>query len=54
MNESCFLNCSVQGFSLHDSARSPKFELFTHFRDLRPEIDQTKYRTAMEDKEAAQ
>ena len=41
-------------FSLHDSARSPKLELFSHFRDFWPQIDQAKYRTAMDDKDAAQ
>ena len=41
-------------FSLHDSARSPKLELFSHFRDFWPQIDQVKYRTAMDDKDAAQ
>ena len=40
-------------FSLHDSARSPKLELFSHFRDFWPQIDQAKYRTAMDDKDAA-
>lgn len=39
-------------FSLHDSAKSPKLELFVHFRDFWPQIDQTKYRTGMEDKDA--
>ena len=32
-------------FLLHDSARSPKLVLFSHFRDFWSEIDQTKYRT---------
>ena len=41
-------------FSLPDSARSPKLELFSRFRDFWPHIDQAKYRTAMEDKDAAQ
>lgn len=41
-------------FSLHDSVRSPKLELFGHFREFWPQIDQTKYRTATEDKDAAQ
>ena len=41
-------------FSLHDSARSPKLELFSHFRDFCLQIDQAKYRTAMDDKDAAQ
>jgi len=38
-----------QVFSLHDSARSPKLELFSHFRDFWPQIDQV-----MDDKDAAQ
>jgi len=40
-------------FSLHDSARSPKLELFSHFRDFWPQIHQAKYRLAMDDKDAA-
>ena len=40
-------------FSLHESATSPRLELFSHFRDFWPQIDQAKYRTAMEDKDAA-
>src|SRR5688572_32566614 len=41
-------------FSLHDSARSPKLALFSHFHDFWPQIDQAKYRTAMDYKDAAQ
>src|SRR5688572_10081443 len=38
-------------FSLHDSARSSKLELFSHICDFWPQIDQAKFRTAMDDKE---
>src|SRR5688572_25265174 len=41
-------------FSLHDSARSPKLAIFSHFHDFWPQIDQAKYRTAMDYKDAAQ
>ena len=53
LNLVCRYHVSEIVFSLHDSARSPKLELFSHFRDFRPQIDQVKYRTAMENKDIA-
>ena len=53
LNLACRYYVSEMVFSLHDSARSPKLKLFSHFRDFRPQIDQAKYRTAMENKDIA-
>ena len=39
--------------SLHDDSKSPKMELFSHFRDYWPRIDQTAYSAATADENTA-
>ena len=41
-------------FSLYDVSRSSKIEIFSHFRDFWPNIDQSKYRTALDDVDASE
>jgi hypothetical protein len=36
-------------FSLHDVSKSPNIEVFSHFRDFWPRIDQASFSTAMDD-----
>ena len=36
-------------FSLHDISKSPNIEIFSHFKDYWPRIDQTAFSTATED-----
>ena len=40
-------------FSLHDVSKSPNIEIFGHFRDYWPRIDQNAFSTAMEDDSTA-
>ncbi|XP_050714934.1 uncharacterized protein LOC126997731 [Eriocheir sinensis] len=38
-------------FGLHDTSKSPNIELFHHFKEYWPRVDQTSFRTAMVDEE---
>ena len=40
-------------FSLHDVSRSPDMEVFSHFRDFWPHVDQAAFCTAMDDENTA-
>src|SRR6218665_3623795 len=40
-------------FSLHDVSKSPNIDIFTHFKEYWPPIDQTAYCTALEDQSLA-
>ena len=40
-------------FSIHDVSKSPNMELFRHFKDFWPHVDQALFSTAMEDESTA-